>query len=89
MSRIRRLGLVAIMAVALLVGGTPAFATEPLTTEGHITDPDSFLSDEQRATIESPAQAFYTTYNTIIDVVVVPNEAGMTGGARCWDMARP
>ena len=23
------------------------------------------------------------------DVVVVPNEAGMTGGARCWDMARP
>ena len=23
------------------------------------------------------------------DVVVVPNEAGMTGGARCWDMTRP
>lgn len=23
------------------------------------------------------------------DVVVVPNEAGMTGGARCWDMAHP
>lgn len=23
------------------------------------------------------------------DVVVVPNEAGMTGGARCWDLARP
>jgi len=23
------------------------------------------------------------------DVVVVPNEAGMTGGARCWEMARP
>ena len=22
-------------------------------------------------------------------VVAVPNEAGMTGGARCWDMARP
>ncbi|ETJ43682.1 hypothetical protein Q604_UNBC02305G0001, partial [human gut metagenome] len=22
------------------------------------------------------------------DVVVVPNEAGMTGGARCWSMAR-
>ncbi|SDM43209.1 ROK family protein [Actinomyces ruminicola] len=22
------------------------------------------------------------------DVVVVPNEAGMTGGARCWEMAR-
>jgi len=23
------------------------------------------------------------------DIVVVPNEAGMTGGARCWDMTRP
>ncbi|WP_103063252.1 ROK family protein [Actinomyces qiguomingii] len=23
------------------------------------------------------------------DVVVVPNEAGMTGGARCWEMTRP
>ena len=76
MSRIRRLGLVAVMAVTLLVGGAPAFATEPLTTDGHITDPDSFLSDEQRATIESPAQSFYSTYNTIIDVVVVPNFSG-------------
>ena len=83
MSRIRRLGLVAIMAVALLVGGTPAFATEPLTTEGHVTDPDSFLSDEQRATIESPAQAFYTTYNTIIDVVVVPDFSGQKPSAWC------
>ena len=83
MSRIRRLGLVAIMAVALLVGGTPAFATEPLTTEGHVTDPDSFLSDEQRATIESPAQAFYTTYNTIIDVVVVPNFSDQKPSAWC------
>ena len=83
MSRIRRLGLVAVMAVALLVGGAPAFATEPLTTSGHVTDPDSFLSDEQRATIESPAQAFYTTYNTIIDVVVVPNFSGQKPSAWC------
>ena len=83
MSRIRRLGLVAIMAVALLVGGAPAFATEPLTTSGHVTDPDSFLSEEQRATIESPAQAFYTTYNTIIDVVVVPNFSGQKPSDWC------
>ena len=83
MSRIRRLGLVAIMAVALLVGGAPAFATEPLTTDGHITDPDSFLSDEQRATIESPAQSFYSTYNTIIDVVVVPNFSGQKPSDWC------
>ena len=32
MSRIRRLGFAAIMMVAMLVGGAPAFATEPLTT---------------------------------------------------------
>lgn len=73
MSLIRRLGLAAIVTAAMLACGAPAFATEPLTTNGHVTDPDSFLSDEQRATIESPVQAFYTTYNTIIDVVVVPN----------------
>lgn len=73
MSLIRRLCLAAIVTAAMLACGAPAFATEPLTTNGHVTDPDSFLSDEQRATIESPAQAFYTTYNTIIDVVVVPN----------------
>lgn len=83
MSRIRRLGLVAVMAVALLVGGAPAFATEPLTTNGHVTDPDSFLNDEQRARIESPAQAFNTTYNTIIDVVVVPNFSGQKPSEWC------
>ena len=83
MSRIRRLGVAAIMMVAMLVGGAPAFATEPLTTSGHVTDPDSFLSDEQRATIESPAQAFYSTYNTIIDVVVVPNFSGQKPSAWC------
>ena len=83
MSRIRRLGLVAVMAVTLLVGGAPAFATEPLTTNGHVTDPDSFLSDEQRATIESPAQSFYSTYNTIIDVVVVPNFSGQKPSDWC------
>lgn len=83
MSRIRRLGVAAIMMVAMLVSGAPAFATEPLTTSGHVTDPDSFLSDEQRATIESPAQSFYSTYNTIIDVVVVPNFSGQKPSAWC------
>ena len=83
MSRIRRLGLVAIMTAAMLACGAPAFATEPLTTSGHVTDPDSFLSEEQRATIESPAQAFYTTYNTIIDVVVAPNFSGQKPSDWC------
>ena len=76
MSRIRRLGFAAIMMAAMLVGGAPAFATEPLTTSGHVTDPDGFLSDEQRETIETPAKSFYSTYSTLIDVAIIPNFSG-------------
>ena len=83
MSRIRRLGFAAIMMVAMLVGGAPAFATEPLTTSGHVTDPDGFLSDEQRETIESPAKSFYSTYTTYIDVAVIPNFSGQEPLAWC------
>ena len=81
MSRIRRLGVAAIMMVAMLVGGAPAFATEPLTTSGHVTDPDGFLSDEQRETIETPAKSFYSTYTTYIDVAVIPNFSGQEPSA--------
>ena len=83
MSRIRRLGFAAIMMVAMLVGGAPAFATEPLTTSGHVTDPDGFLSDEQRETIETPAKSFYSTYTTYIDVAVIPNFSGQEPSAWC------
>lgn len=83
MSRIRRLGFAAIMMVAMLVGGAPAFATEPLTTSGHVTDPDGFLSDEQRETIETPAKTFYSTYTTYIDVAVIPNFSGQKPLAWC------
>lgn len=83
MSRIRRLGFAAIMMVAMLVGGAPAFATEPLTTSGHVTDPDRFLSDEQRETIETPAKSFYSTYTTYIDVAVIPNFSGQKPSAWC------
>jgi len=82
-SRIRRLGVAAIMMVAMLVGGAPAFATEPLTTSGHVTDPDGFLSDEQRETIETPAKSFYSTYTTYIDVAVIPNFSGQEPSAWC------
>lgn len=85
MSRIRRLGVAAIMMVAMLVGGAPAFATEPLTTSGHVTDPDGFLSDEQRETIETPAKSFYSTYTTYIDVAIVPNFSGKEPSAWCED----
>ena len=83
MSRIRRLGFAAIMMVAMLVGGAPAFATEPLTTSGHVTDPDGFLSDEQRETIETPAKSFYSTYTTYIDVAIIPNFSGQEPSAWC------
>lgn len=83
MSRIRRLGFAAIMIVAMLVGGAPAFATEPLTTSGHVTDPDGFLSDEQRETIETPAKSFYSTHTTYIDVAVIPNFSGQEPSAWC------
>ena len=83
MSRIRRLGVAAIMTAAMLVGGAPAFATEPLTTSGHVTDPDGFLSDEQRAAITSRAESFNTAYDTTIDVVVVPNFSGQKPSDWC------
>ena len=73
MSRIRRLGFAAIMTAVMLVGGAPAFATEPLTTSGHVTDPDGFLSDAERAQLESDAESLHSTYGAIIDAVVVPN----------------
>ena len=73
MSRIRRLGFAAITLLALVVGGAPAYATEPLTASGHVTDPDGFLSADERAHLESDAESLRSTYGVIIDAVVVPN----------------
>lgn len=72
MSRIRRLGFVAIMMVAMLVGGAPAFATEPLTTSTSITDPEGWLDKENRARIDdyihrAEVQGFE------VRVAIVPN----------------
>ena len=83
MPRIRRLGIAAVMTAAMALGGAPAFATEPLTTSGHVTDPNGFLSDEQRETIETPAKSFYSTYTTYIDVAVIPNFSGQEPLAWC------
>ena len=69
---IRRLCIGAVMMAAMLLGGAPAFATEPLTTSGYVSDPDGFLSEEQRGKIETSAQSFYSTYSSYIDVVIVP-----------------
>lgn len=72
MALIRRLCIGAVMMAAMLLGGAPAFATEPLTTSGFVSDPNGFLSEEQRGTIETSAQSFYSTYSRYIDVVIVP-----------------
>ena len=83
MALIRRLCTGAVMMAAMLLGGAPAFATEPLTTSGYVSDPDGFLSEEQRETIETPAKSFYSTYTTYIDVAVIPNFSGQKPLAWC------
>lgn len=83
MALIRRLCIAAVMMAAMMLGGAPAFATEPLTTSGYVSDPDGFLSDEQRETIETPAKSFYSTYTTYIDVAVIPNFSGQEPFAWC------
>ena len=83
MSRIRRLGFAAITMLALVVGGAPAYATEALTTSGHVTDPDGFLSDDERAQLESDAESLRSTYGAMIDAVVVPNFSGQEPSVWC------
>jgi hypothetical protein len=80
---IRRLCIGAVMMAAVMLGGSPAFATEPLATSGYVSDPDGFLSAEQRETIETPAKSFYSTYTTYIDVAVIPNFSGREPSAWC------
>ena len=80
---IRRLCIGAVMMAAMLLGGAPAFATEPLTTSGYVSDPNGFLSEEQRGTIETSAQSFYSTYSRYIDVAVIPNFSRQEPSAWC------
>ena len=72
MPRIRRLGIAAVMAAVMLVGGVPAFAADPLTPSSYVTDSDSFLSDEQRAQLETDAKSFSSKFHPIY-AVIVPN----------------
>ena len=73
MPRIRRLGIAAVMAAVMLVGGAPAFATEPLTPSSYVTDSDSFLSDKQRANIKTRAESLNSKYHVPVYTVIVPN----------------
>lgn len=73
MPRIRRMGIAAVMTAAMLVVGAPAFATEPLTPSGYVTDSDGFLSDEQRANIETRAESLNSKYSVPVYIAIVPN----------------
>ena len=83
MPRIRRLGIAAVMAAVMLVGGAPAFATEPLTPSSYVTDSDSFLSDEQRAKIETDAESLNSKYHVPVYTVIVPNFSDQEPAAWC------
>ena len=73
MPRIRRMGIAAVMTAAMLVVGAPAFATEPLTPSSYATDSDGFLSDEQRANIETRAESLDSKYSVPVYIAIVPN----------------
>ena len=82
MPRIRRLGIAAVMAAVMLVGGAPAFAADPLTPSTYVTDSDNFLSDEQRAHLETDAESFSSKYHPIY-AVIVPNFSDEEPDAWC------
>ena len=82
MPRIRCLGIAAVMAAVMLVGGVPAFATEPLTPSSYVTDSDNFLSDEQRAHLGTDAESFSSKYHPIY-AVIVPNFSDEEPDAWC------
>ena len=83
MPRIRRLGIAAVTAAVMLVGGVPAFATEPLTPSSYVTDSDSFLSDKQRANIETHAESLNSKYHVPVYTVIVPNFSDQEPAAWC------
>lgn len=82
MPRIRCLGIAAVMAAVMLVGGVPAFAADPLTPSTYATDSDNFLSDEQRAHLETDAESFSSKYHPIY-AVIVPNFSDEEPDAWC------
>lgn len=82
MSRIRRFSLVAVLATLLLTLGAPAFAASPLATSGIVTDPNGWLSDSDRARIESAARDARAK-GVSVDVVIVDNLSGIDGVEWC------
>ena len=82
MRRIRRLSIVAAMTATMLIGGAPAFAADPLTPSTYVTDSDNFLSDKQRAQLETDAESFSSKYHPIY-AVIVPNFSDEEPDAWC------
>lgn len=82
MSRIRRLNLIALLTTLLIAVGAPTFAASPLATSGIVTDPNGWLSDSDRARIESAARDARAKGITV-DVVIVDNLSGIDGVEWC------
>ena len=82
MRRIRRLSIVAAMTATMLIGGAPAFAADPLTPSTYVTDSDNFLSDKQRAQLETDAESFSSKYHPIY-AVIAPNFSDEEPDAWC------
>ena len=79
---IRRLSIVAAMTATMLIGGVPTFAADPLTPSTYVTDSDNFLSDKQRAQLETDAESFSSKYHPIY-AVIVPNFSDEEPDAWC------
>ena len=82
MSRIRRLNLIALLTTLLIAVGAPTFAASPLATSGIVTDPNGWLSDSDRARIESAARDARAKGITV-DVVIVDDLSGIDGVEWC------
>jgi hypothetical protein len=70
------------MTATMLIGGAPAFAADPLTPSTYVTDSDNFLSDKQRAQLETDAESFSSKYHPIY-AVIVPNFSDEAPDAWC------
>ena len=87
MSRIRRLSLMTVLAAILVALGAPAFATQPVTTSGIVTDPGEWLSDADRTRIENAAREARSE-GISVDVVIVDTFSGMDAVQWCRQTLR-
>ena len=81
-TRIRRFSLIAVLTAILLALGLPALAASPMTISDSVTDPDGWLSNADRSTIES-ATSRAASSGKPIKVIVVANFSGTDAESWC------